>query len=326
MVDQPLHEKIEAYLLGQLPPGETADFKKEIESDSQLAEEVELHRLILPVSDRLAELDLHRDFARWRQEMETDPPESAPPAKPRNRLPGLIALALLIGAGAFLLWRIMEGCVESERAERRRIEQALLNAQQENEQLKQEKKQLQDDLSAALRPAAPVPKAAPPPSGGKQPIAAAPEPEYVQWADEGLMAYADDMLGSFRTRGGTDKPLIEKAATSLRLGQYREAAAFLRAVKPGDTSIYSRSLEMLAYTQFKRKQYTEAVNTYNKYREHNKDTEKTDWDLCLFYLADYPRYKNELRVLLDSILNDPKHPKYREASALMVKMEAAGLK
>lgn len=330
MVDQPLHEKIEAYLLGQLPPEEAAAFKKEMEGDPQLAEEVELHRLILPVSDRLAEMDLHNDFARWRQEMEAAPPASPSPAKTRNRLPGLIALALLICAGAFLLWQYMEGRVATERAERQRAEQELQDARTENERLKQENNLLQDQLRAAApspepAPQTPAPKNPAPKTVIKEPIAAASEPEYLQWADEELIAYADDMLESFRTRSARGnlpgETLIAKADTAIQHRRYREAAALLRSVKPDDP-MYPKSLEIRAFVHFKRRQYTDAVSTYQKYREYNRDTDKTDWDLCLFYLADYPRYKNELRALLNGILSDPRHPKYRDAVKLQERLKS----
>lgn len=324
MVDQPLHEKIEAYLLGQLEPAEAAAFKREIENNPQLAEEVELHRLILPVSDRLEEIDLHEDFARWRKEMEveTEPPPALPGRARNNRFLLLVALALVLCAGALLLWRVTQDRTETEGAERRRTEQTPPATQQENNQRPNEP-------AEAVQPAAPAPKTAPPTSGGKPPVAAAPEPEYVQWADEGLIAYADDMLGSFRARGGQgDLPgeaLIEQADIAIQRRQYREAAALLRSVSPDDEMWYSKSLEFLAFVCFKRRQYDEAVNTYKKYREYNRNTDKTDWDLCLFYLADYPQYKKELNALLDGILSDPKHPKYKAATQLKARMDAGGL-
>ncbi len=54
MTDQDLHEKIEAYLLGELSAQAKAAFEADIAADPQLAEEVELHRLTLLVPDRPA--------------------------------------------------------------------------------------------------------------------------------------------------------------------------------------------------------------------------------------------------------------------------------
>lgn len=33
--------------------------------------------------------------------------------------------------------------------------------------------------------------------------------------------------------------------------------------------------------------YAQTVDAYRKYSTFDSDTDKTDWDLCLFYLADY---------------------------------------
>ena len=62
--------------------------------------------------------------------------------------------------------------------------------------------------------------------------------------------------------------------------------------------------------------YAQTVNAYRKYRIFDSDTDKTDWELCLFYLADYQRYRTEFQSLLNKIIGDAKHPRRNKAVAL----------
>lgn len=329
MIDQTLHDKIEAYLLGGLSPQEARDFEADIQNDPELAEEVELHRLILPVPGRLAELELQADFARWRQEMDGDdpPPESAPPPQPQTKYGKMwpAALALLLLAGAFWLWRHYETRLEQERALRQQMEKALSDEKLRSENLERQVRQMQQDLLDLQKPAqTPVTRQAAPPAGNQR-VAAAPaaapsaEPEWVELAGQELLAYADNMVESVRGRsiqtGASGEELVGKADSAIQKEKYRQATRLLNQVGAGDP-MYPKALEMLAYVYFKRKQYQQAVGTYLKYREFDSDTDKTDWDLCLFYLADYRRYRTEFQALLKKIMNDPQHPRHDKAVSL----------
>lgn len=333
MIDQALHDKIEAYLLGDLPPAEADAFEKQIANNPELAEEVELHRLILPVPDRLAELDLQQDFARWQRELDAiDPPPKSPPPAPK---PGyakfwLAAPVLLLLAGAFGLWQYYEGRIARERAERQRLEQALEAEKRKSDTQEQEIRQLREDL-LRLQQTAPGPaiKPATPPGRNQQAAAVQPPaPEWTQLADQELIAYADVMLESLRGRGvrsdAGGEELVDKADTAILNKKYREATKLLTRVK-ADDPLYPKSLEMLAYVYFKRKLYAQAVDAYRKYRVFDGDTDKTDWDLCLFYLADYQRYRSEFQELLNKITGDAKHPRRDKALALRDALAEKGI-
>lgn len=337
MIDQNLHDKIEAYLMGELPPEEAAAFEKQIGNDPELAEEVELHRLILPVPGRLAELELQADFARWRQEMDgDDPPPESLPGQPKTGYGKLwpAALALLLLAGAFWLWRHYETRLEQERALRQQMEKALSDERLRSENLERQVRQMQQDLLDLQIPAqTPVTRQAAPPAGN-QPVAAAPaaapsaEPEWVELAGQELLAYADNMVESVRGRsiqaGASGEELVGKADSAIQKEKYRQATRLLNQVGAGDP-MYPKALEMLAYVYFKRKQYSQAVESYRRYREFDSDTDKTDWDLCLFYLADYRRYRTDFQALLNKIMNDAQHPRHDKAVSLRKELADKGI-
>lgn len=329
MIDQALHEKIENYLLGKMTPEEAASFEADIENDPQLAEEVELHRLILPVPDRLAELDLRQDFTRWRDEMEPDPPPAQPSPQTRYFNIWSAVILLLLLAGAFGIWQYYETQLAEERSERIRIEKELEAEKLRSENLEKETRQLRNDILEMQKspvivtpPSPAVVKPPPVPDTLKK------EPEYVALADEELIAYADNISETLRTRGARSEAkgeeLADKADTAIVNKKYRAALNLLTQIS-SDDPMYPKSREMLAYVYFKRRQYSKAVEAYRKYRTFDGNTDKTDWELCIFYLADYPRYKSEFQPLLQKILDDAKHPLQSKAGTLRQALADKGI-
>jgi len=325
MIDQALHEKIEDYLLGKLSAQEAAAFEADIRNDPELAEEVELHRLILPVPDRLAELAFREKFARWRAESEPDPATPLRESAGARWWPAVVLLLLL--AGAFGLWWHYDTQLTHEREEHRKTKQALEVERLKSQDLEQENRQLREDLQNALQSKSdtkPVKRPTDTVPGGSPPVAVAPQPdpEWVKMAEEPLYAYAEIMLDGVRDRGAGSQALIARADTAITNKKYREASALLARVPPEDSE-YSTSLEMLAFVQFKRKQYAEAAKTFEKYyKEYNK---KADWSLCLYYLGDYPRHKAEFKALLGTIIATPGRPMHAKAVALKAEMARRGL-
>ncbi|MBL7826108.1 MAG: CDC27 family protein [Saprospiraceae bacterium] len=310
MVDLSLHEKIETYLLGLMSREETAKFKEQIKNDPQLAEEVELHRLILPVPDRLAEIELHRDFKRWYEEIFPSPTQRII-SKAQKRLISIFIIMLLIIFCVFLIWNFMA----AQRAQQKQLLSELEDIKLENQGIKEELSRIQSKLDSVLQRSEPENEKKP-----KIPN----NSEYVKLAEEGLMAYAEYMVESFRTRSVhstlVGEKLIENADTAIQKGQFREAEWMLRSVSTNDRW-HPKSLEILAFVQFKLQKYKEAIDTYEEYRKYNRDKDKTDWDLCLFYLGDFHNYKQQVKRLLLSIREDLQHPKRNEADVLYNKIQ-----
>ncbi|MBK8966951.1 MAG: hypothetical protein IPM36_09785 [Lewinellaceae bacterium] len=59
------YQKIRAYLLGELTPEQVKDVEDLMTRDPEFAEEVEMHRKLLPALDRLNERGLHANFQKW---------------------------------------------------------------------------------------------------------------------------------------------------------------------------------------------------------------------------------------------------------------------
>lgn len=144
-------------------------------------------------------------------------------------------------------------------------------------------------------------------------------------ADQKLIAYADVMVDRGAAPGETGGKLLRQADTAIVNKQYGKALNLLTRVKTDDQTNFPKALEMLAYVYFKRKQYPQAVDTYLKYRKFDNETDKTDWDICLFYLADYQRYRPQFQELLNKITGDAKHPRRDKALALRDALAERGI-
>ena len=329
MTDYTLHDKIEAYLLGDLPPAEVKAFEADMQRDPQLAEEVELHRLTLLVPDRLAELDLRDDFRRWQSEMESPEPPGAPATQPgpaKGYIPirwlwvAATALLLLL-AGAFWLWKISGDRLKQERLYREQAEKQGQTEKGRADQLESELKQMRLDLQEVQKQLEEKKTTPPRPTNKKK------APEYVEVLEPELDAYASTFDLAMRGAKSSDIPaenLISEASTAITRQQYRKAAGLLEKIGAAEPQ-YPLALEMLAYVYVKRQQYQKAVTTYQSYIKYDSDRDKTDWNLCLFYLADYPRYTTEFQTLLDKIIADPGHPYRGRAETMRAQLAARGV-
>lgn len=75
MVDDILHDRIEQYLLGNLPPDDCARLENEMAANQQLAEQVALQRLAITGIQRLAARDMRKKFELWDKETDGVSPQ-----------------------------------------------------------------------------------------------------------------------------------------------------------------------------------------------------------------------------------------------------------
>lgn len=330
MINQQLHEKIDAYLNGQMPAPEAASFEADMQADPELAGEVDLHRVGLLATERLTALDMKDKFKRWRTEMEVQPTQSPPQPPPTTKVfpyrSGFFALAaalLLLLTGAFWLWKDSERKIEQERNSRKQTEQALLDAYLRIEEMEAETKRLQEDLqkNAPARNDDAVVGITPTPQ--EQALAA------LDLARKELNPYVnefDEVVRAAKSNAPATNNRLSEANKAIKENRIEDAERILEGIGPAD-SLHLGALKMLAYVYVQRKKYKDAVTAYQTYLDKSKDsdTDKTDWNRAIFYLADYPNHKQGFQNLLDKMVKDGDHTYHVRALALQKQLQEKGV-
>jgi len=327
MIDQPLHEKIDAYLNGQLPAKEAAAFEADIQADPELAQTVDLHRVGLLATERLATLSMKDKFKRWRNEMEVEPPQSPPPTTKvfpyRVGFFVLAAVLLLLLTGAFWLWKDVEQKIEQERNSRKQTEQALLDANLRIEELKAETKRFQEDLqkNAPARNDNAVVSTTPTPQ--EQALVA------LDLAKKQLNPYVnefDEVVRAAKSNSPATQNRFSDANKAIKENRIEDAERMLEGIGPTDP-LHTGALKMLAYVYVHRNKYKEAVAAYQAYLDKSKDSDmdKSDWNRAVFFLADYPNHKRNFQNLLDKMVKDSDHTYHGRAVSLQKQLREKGV-
>ncbi|MCB9332603.1 MAG: hypothetical protein H6574_16090 [Lewinellaceae bacterium] len=318
MTKQRLHEKIEAYLLKQLLPEDAAAFELEIQKDPDLAKVVESHRVSLLVPRRLAQLDLEARFDQWR----TDSQRESPTTRFRLRWPWVVTLSiLLVLTGGGILWQKYQQKISQEQLEKEQYEKAWQSEKLRADQLESELEQLLQDV----KDKAPERSLSKEQAYVRQPVDTTnvttlpEEPVYAVLAYNALNTFPSGFSETIRgIKSSTPSPaqtLVSQANDAIRKKSFAKAEILIEQID-SNAPQYTLAQEMLAYVYLRRKKYVQAVNTYRRYMEEDSDTDKTGWNLCLFYLADYPQYKTLFQTALQKILDDPDHSYYSRAQTL----------
>jgi tetratricopeptide (TPR) repeat protein len=323
MTEQELHEKIIAYLEGRLSPEAADEFRLQIEADEALAGEVELHRLLQPVGQRLVALDMKAKFDSWQKEAEQ-------PGFVRRNLFWLLAIGLL-SAGLLGTWFYYSGQLSKARADNERLNNNLQDTRLKNQVLQSEVERLQQRIAdSTWQGRLPVPVK--PEKEQKEtkispaPVAVITQP-YKQLAQSELTPMITSTRSAVRggkRSGSTAESLLAKADTAIENRLYRRAEILLLGIAVTDPQ-YPRALEMLAYTYMMQEKYAAAIETYLKYIPYKADSDETNWHLCLYYLADYPVYRSEFQQLLQTILADTEHFYHDRAKSLRKKLAETGV-
>ena len=293
MVDENLHDKIEQYLLGQLPPDESARLEADMAADPALAEQVAMQRLALIGIQRLASSGMRAKFDKWDADLDappaTDSPPAADPAPARNPwIWSTIVLLLLFIAGA--LWHF--GQVNKERGERENERRqiafrdsmiAVLQADYrakaaELEALMRTKlgsdsltlleiKSLRDELNRKGKALRELEQRRP--TGNRQvAMRLAPPPT--------------------RLRGSSDDdPILDAARQAYEKPDYTEAVRLLKSIPPSDPR-QAQVTQMLPYALFYAGRFQEAIPAFRHLREQDEENEAMNAQgyLLLCYIAE----------------------------------------
>lgn len=294
------YQKIRSYLLGQLTPEQVKDFEEKLASDSGLAEEVELHRNLIPALDRLKERALQANFQKWRKEFEEEKISSQ---IKRFHWYYVVIPVILLLTGLWFSLRNSTGL-------NKKNEVWPLDTLQPRNTLP-----LQKDPITIPEPATSVDDPAT--------IAA-----IKSLSDEYLTININfqknfEVLGENNDNGW--KMQIMKADSEAESQNFQKALDLLKSlnnIPEAHALIYSRQ----AYLNFKLGNFETAISNYREYMKWDGDTDKTYWQEALYLLADYNDHQREFWEKLDYILELPDHKHYEDAKSLAAQLKSLGVR
>jgi hypothetical protein len=317
MVDGPLHERIEQYLLGRLSSEEAARMESEMASDPELADQVALQRLALMGMQRLAARDMRTRFEQWDKESDLLP-ESDMPNKSQPSLWFWTTIALFLLLLVATVWyfsqktragnnqdqkgrevAVRDSLIDVLRADYREKSMALdsliaLTKADSDTLNKVEIKRLQEELELkdkALR-------------------------ELERRRNTGKPQIARQLAPpSPRFRGDQDDSVLGKAREAIDSGKYEEAVRLLRSISAND-SRQAQVTQILPYALFYAGKYKEAIPAFITLWEQDSDNEAMNAQgyLLLCYVAE--GNMQEARQMRLVILQNPKHKFFKTAKDL----------
>jgi tetratricopeptide (TPR) repeat protein len=286
MADEKLIAKIEDWLRGEMPPDEATVFKAQMDADTSLAEEVELHRLTLRAMQQLSEQDLQGKVLNWLGE---GPSLSLPvnePTKPPGIFPKwpwvALALLLLFIAGAFGIkaWgtfndeerqKEVDALKEQLRSLQLKVnEQASLPAsepskldsiQKEYAKLLEKATKLENQLNA-------IPKNE---ATKSKPIAKL--DDYYS-----LPTWTGGVRSEINT--GNTQAVLTEAVAAFNDSDFQKSAAKAQQVIDAEPS-NSAAIRLMAHALFNESRYFEAIEAFNKLKTIVLYEDEADWNLML---------------------------------------------
>ncbi len=316
MADENLHDKIENYLLGKLPPEEVSRLETDIAADTALAEQVALQRLGLMGMQRLAATGMGAKFDQWDADLDAPQATDSPPVKTRNPWIWVAsALLLLLTAGAFWHFRQMKKERSEEEQERLQIafRDSMIAVLQTDyreksvalETLKAkvgisgdslrllEIKQLREELDRKDKVLRELEQRRT--KGNKQmAIRLAPLPTQVR--------------GSW----DNDDFVLSAARQAYENTDYNEAVRLLKSIPPGDPR-KAQVTQMLPYALFYAERFQEAIPSFLNLWEQDQDFEEMNAQgyLMLCYIAEGKTLEAKQMQLV--IIKNKQHKFYQTA-------------
>lgn len=345
MAEEQLYDKIEAYLLGELPPGEAEAFARQVEDNPALADQVELHRLEHDAMEVLLERELRKDVLEWIREVkESDAtgmgntalpvPEEGirPQAMPMRRW--LWLAAILAGAALISVLFIWQPWLAPSSPAIEQQEPPPVEAPSPEQG---PVVQPDGELPVAEQQS-PAPKRETPAS---EPQQQRPEPK------PGLLALADEFFddpfgGKVRGRPATSPEssptgasLFETAAAAYRARQFDEARRLADQIGTDDPD-YGDARLLIGRTLYWQGQFRQAADVFRQIpgdpaieaeEEMLRDLIRhtAEWNLLVAYLAQGPSMRQAAEQLLEAIAADENHKYGQKARELQGRLQEAGL-
>ncbi len=336
MENDSLFEKIEGYLKDKLPEAEKKAFEAEIQSNGQLATQVELQRFELDAIELLIEEDLRKDMVAWKDGPATDTSkgktEPASNGRSANPLRWMFPLVIL-GGIAFALYFFSPfnpGDPDEPVAAEQRPDNQELPAVEAPQETPPDPDPTDPDRPVAENTeTAPeeeeIPTPEPAPEKAKEQLETAPKinnapvvassSNYLELATQ---AFKDSYLQSVPSDASEQLKVVNAAYTK---GKYEATVEIVQTTFAGSEIEYVNALEYSSAAHFRLKQFeqVEQINTTILQLGTAKYRERAEYNLLLALVAQEKTMSVDFAKLLNKITSDTDH--FGHASAKKLKSE-----
>ncbi len=323
------YEQIEAYLRGQLPPGEVAAFEAEMAGNPDLTALVQQHRLERQGLELLVERDLFAQMQSWDREIALQQPVLQVQRGGRRPLVLFMRIAAVLALAVFGWWLLRENDTG--------ISDSAPPIVQKKPEIRSKTPSIRKSTSPKPIPAPAAPEetedpesgiAEQTPSEGAQPdVLPAPVYEIPETAGPDYAALADefyrerDFIPPSGSKGGGSAS-YQQALDNYRAGRYSDATSkLLPGAATGTDALLQK--ELMAHSLYKSGQYAAALPYLSNIISTRSQpyAQRAEWAMVLTLLHQMPEKKTLLDKVLSGILANPRHGFYSQARALKGKME-----
>ncbi len=339
MEQDPIFNKIEAYLDERLPDTERQTFEQEIAQNPELATQVELQRFERDAMEVLVEEDLRDEMKVWKQQMLNtySAPREAQTRKLRIRRIRILAIAasllIILTAGALYWFGPFSDSSQAVADNRQdtpppsEIPQTPAEEEQQKEnqpiaQLTDPQKKGEEETetqeTVAEQKTEPKEQEPTEPQTIAPNIQKAPQVATQNSTLELAQDYFDDQF--LKRQQIADNEALAKLIEAYNNRNYQQAVSLAAEVKDP----YPLAQEFLGAAYFQLSQFDRAQRTFgNLMRLSAGDTglqQRTEWNLLLTYLAQDQTNYAEFDRLLNRISGNESHLFFDEADALKEKL------
>lgn len=290
------YEKIEAYLLNRLPPGERADFEKEIDATPELSEAVDILRDTIKAAGE-------EDIKAFRRELEL-----AAAGNSGRQGGALLSFRWVLAAAAMVVLAVGIWLLTSRSSGPAPHQPIVKEAPPQSQP--QEDKQTDEQQKPPITPSLPA---------SKKPEPAPKTNEYVALTAELYTPYDASGIRS----GGQEEPAdlsdFQSAADAYNNKDWKQVIRLLPSPSPDQLT---ESLKLRAHAYFQLGDYDNAAADFQQLTE-NSIIYKYDaeWNLLLCYLARLPGKREAFERIQAQILANAEHPFYHKAVDLQGKVK-----
>ena len=309
MPDDERISKIDDYLHNRLSEEKAAAFRRQMEQEPALAEEVARYHLALDAEQLLWKRELAKKIAAWDEEEQSH--------KKKDWRPwGWGSIVLILGA---IIWWVVPFI---------QVPTSNDDSVAASDPLPQDTVELEKVISdppvnipvsppdKPSKQSPPAEKSADQPATKEQPIAQLDPP-----TSAALEEFYKPLSNLSRSEGasaeGPSIAALTKADSLYQLGAFSKAVEAYQEIDRND-DFYMKAQEALGHTAMRLKDYTLAQEAFQAQLDASvyPDTETAQWNLLMAYLGQYTQQKASFQSLLNEILADDLHNYHSRAKRL----------